>query len=49
MMDYYQAQAEKAPFPYGWVFTPYWIKELRGDILLKVFVKLNAMCELKGE
>jgi hypothetical protein len=51
-MDYYQAQAEGAPFPYGWVFLGIfghtqdkignWMGNVRADLLLIVFIKLNA-------
>ena len=46
-MDYYEAQKENAPFPYGWVFLGWFTP--RADILLSVFIKHGSICELVGD
>jgi hypothetical protein len=55
-MDYYEAQADKAPFPYGWVFlsifgqctdkkTGWRFGNVRADLLLNIWIKSGAVFE----
>ena len=55
-MDYYEAQADKAPFPYGWVFlsifghytdnkTGWRFGNVRADLLFNIWIKNKAICE----